>query len=231
MDVVAITFAGATAATHNRIRVGNEFDVVLYNLREFVKIAKDIRTKTKIIAIYMMLRDTIEELPKFIELMAEIGVDEINLSNLTYIPNPSLWELKAYSEMFIEPQKRLTEILKKSKDIAKERGIVIRHRLFTPMEYPECPEAPTKTLYIGVDGDIYPCVYLSLAGFPRCFERKCHKIPLVSFGNLKTERLGDIIRMKAYIEFVQRFEMRKRAEFILPDPPEPCKKCYRLYWI
>ncbi|AFA38987.1 hypothetical protein Pogu_0960 [Pyrobaculum oguniense TE7] len=178
-----------------------------------------------------MLRDTYKELPRFVELMAEVGVDEVRLSNLSYVPHPDFWNYKIYAKMFEPEPADVLKAVEEAKEVAKKWGIKLTQGRFSPWEQPECPEVPTKTLFISVNGDVYPCVYLSLAGFPRCFEGKCHKIPALFFGNARSEKLCDIVKKRAYVEFVQKFEMRKRADLFLPDPPEVCKKCYRLYWI
>jgi len=232
VDVVAVTFAGATAETHNRVRVRNDFDTVLQNLKTFVKAAKNASAKTRTVAIYMMLKNTYRELPQFVKLMAEIGVDEVHLSNLDYIPRPDLWGLKVFSKMFEPPPGDVIAAVEAAKKVAKEVGITLFHRLFTPWEHAECPEVPTSTLFIGVDGSVYPCVYLGLStpSAERCFEERCEKAPRLAFGNLRHERLADITKKKSYREFVHRFEVRK-IETIPPEPPEVCKKCYKLYWV
>ena len=232
VDVVAVTFAGATAETHNRVRVGNDFVTVLRNLKTFVKVVKNASAKTRTVAIYMMLKNTYRELPQFVKLMAEVGVDEVRLSNLSYIPRPDLWGLKVFSKMFEPPPDDVLAVVEAAKKVAREVGITLFHRLYTPWEHAECPEAPTSTLFIGVDGSVYSCVYLGLSTLSaeRCFEGRCEKAPRLAFGNIRHERLADIIKKKSYREFVHRYEIRK-IETIPPEPPEVCKKCYRLYWI
>ncbi len=234
VDLVAITFAGAHRETHDKIRVGNNFDIVIRNLRELIKITREKTTNIKVVAIFMMLRDTYRELPDFIRVMADIGIEEIKLSNLTYLPTPELSKLKVFSRMFEPPPQDVVKLVEHAREIAKEIGVKVRSDLFTLWEQVECPEKPTETLYVSVDGDVHPCVYLGLPleTFSRCFENKCETMRKVTFGNLKCESLRKIVEKESYREFVLKFERRKRcSDLMLPDPPEVCRRCYRLYGV
>ncbi|AFA39018.1 putative Fe-S oxidoreductase [Pyrobaculum oguniense TE7] len=227
VDILAVTFAGARAETHNRYRPGNDFNTILQNLRRLSPQLKALGTR--IVAIYMMLGDTYRELPFFVKLAAELGVDEVRLSNLSYLPHPSLWRLKVFSKMFEPEPPHVLATIREAKEVAEKSGVKLSHRRFSPWEHLECPEAPTSTLYIDADGEVYPCVYLSLPDYAlRCFEEKCEKNPRLSFGNIR-EGIRAILKRRR--EFVGIFEARKKSDFIPTDPPGPCKKCYRLYWI
>ncbi|MFN3804931.1 MAG: radical SAM protein [Pyrobaculum sp.] len=227
VDVMAVTFAGAKEETHDRIRVGNPLRLVTHNLKAFIERARS--NKPHVVAIYMMLRDTVEELPQFVDLAAAIGVDEIRLSNLSYIPHPDLWHLKVYSPFFKPPPPHVLSIIQTAKEKAEKYGIKISHRNYTPIEHVECPESPTTTIYIDVKGNVAPCPYLSLTGAIRCFEGKCEKLPKVTYGNLYESSLKEILKSRNFKIFTDKF--RKRTNELFAPPPDECTKCYRLYWI
>ncbi|MGB9705303.1 MAG: radical SAM/SPASM domain-containing protein [Pyrobaculum sp.] len=233
VDLVAVTFAGATAATHNMIRKGNDFDTVVQNVKNFIKISKLHHNRPKVVAIYMLLKETLRELPRFVELAANLGVDEINLSNISYIPNLNTWRRRIFTEFFREVPHEVLETIKEARRIAEEFGIPLNYRRFSPLEYTICPENPLSTLFINVEGDVSPCVYLNIPAHDpvRCFEGRCEKAPRLVFGNLKTENLKTILTKRRYKDFINIWEMRVRETTTPVFPPDDCKNCYLLYGI
>jgi MoaA/NifB/PqqE/SkfB family radical SAM enzyme len=226
VDVVAVTFAGASSERHNKYRLGTDFETVLKNVGELAR-----RIDARVVAVYMMLKDSVDDLPRFVEKAAEAGVREINLSNVVYIPHPSVWGVKVFSNLFSPPPRRVVEAVRAAIEVGKRVGVVVHSRLFSPWEQVECPEAPTSSIYIGVDGDVSPCVYLNIPaeGAVRCFENKCESAPRVVFGNIKESRLAEVVTSKKRRDFVDSFERRKRGEAV--NPPEPCRRCYLLYGV
>ncbi len=101
---------------------------MVQNYRTFLERAKKEGRKPHAVAIYMMLRDTVRELPDFIELAAEIGVDEVRLSNLTYIPHPDLRSWKTFSQFFQPEPPYVTTAVEKAREKAIQHGIKLTHR-------------------------------------------------------------------------------------------------------
>ncbi|MFZ8811995.1 MAG: hypothetical protein ACO2PN_28330 [Pyrobaculum sp.] len=48
----------------------------------------------------MLIRDNYKELPDFIDLVADIGLDEVKISNVNYMPNAEVAKLKALTDLF-----------------------------------------------------------------------------------------------------------------------------------
>ncbi len=144
------------------------------------------------------------------------------------------------------------EILREAEIKAKELKIKLRRPSLSPDDVPVCEENPLKNLYISVDGNVSPCVYLYPpvpSPFKRIFCGDEYQIEKVSFGNIFTEPLHTIWNKKGYIEFRDCFIARKkkfeemysyllnldspkRFEIMpLPDTPEHCRTCHKMLGI
>lgn len=116
----------------------------------------------------------------------------------------------------------------------------------SPHEIAVCSENPLQNLYISVDGEVSPCVYLyppAPSPFKRIFQGKEHHIEKVSFGNIFEEPFESIRNKKEYVEFRNCFARRKQAaeevcrallnlkkpeSSALHDEPAPCKTCHKM---
>ena len=230
LDVVAITFAGATPATHEKYRIGCPFNKVVSNAKILAK-----KKRGRLIAIYMLIRDNYKELPDFIDLVADVGFDEVKISNVNYLPNAEVAKLKAFTDLFKRSNPELEKKIEEAANKSKEKGLRFASDYPSPRELTECPEQPTTTLFINVDGEVSPCVYLNLpireAAIPRVFNNKEYKVPKVVYGKISQQPLKEII--KKANSFTAKFVYR-RYNIELGNPAEPptvCLTCYRLYGV
>ncbi|ACB39292.1 radical SAM protein [Pyrobaculum neutrophilum] len=231
IDLVAVTFAGARAETHNRYRVGNDFNVVFKNVEYLLRIRHE---KPEAVAVYMLLGDNYRELPEFVKMAARLGVDRVKVSNLNYLFNVDVASLKAFSDRWEKPRE-IERALAQAQQIAREVGVGFVTDNIAPFELAECPETPTKAVFITADGDICPCVYLGLPlpEIPRLFNMRFYMIPKTCWGNLKMISLKKIINSKKAKEFRSMFEYRRYNMDVgtIGEPPDVCKTCYRLFGI
>lgn len=244
LDLLAVSIAGASAATHEAIRVGSDFAKLLANLRGFLRQRRGAGPKVEIF--YLMTPANLAELPSAVELAAELGADELVATNLDYVITPGLDALRAYGEG--PPARALAAALDKARVAAHRAGVAFRPY---PLEFREmavCDLNPLKILYISADGDVSPCVYTSLTGqssIPRVFEGRALEVPVVRFGNLNERPLAEIWESAAYREFRARFAKRVvgASQLVLgalaggaaaeeeAPPPEACRSCPKLYGV
>jgi MoaA/NifB/PqqE/SkfB family radical SAM enzyme len=244
LDLLAVSIAGASAATHEAIRVGSDFSKLLENLRGFLRQRRSAQPKVEIF--YLMTPANLVELPRAVELAAELGADELVATNLDYVITPGLDALRAYGEG--PPARALGAALDDARAAARRTGIAFRPY---PLEFREmavCDLNPLRILFISADGDVSPCVYTSLTGqssIPRVFEGRALEVPVVRFGNLNEQPLDQIWESAAYREFRARFAKRvvgasRMALGVLAGgaadeeeapPPEACRSCPKLYGV
>ena len=244
VSVIAVTFAGARAITHNSIRRGCDFDKVIRNVKNLLNVKRRLGSDARVIASYVMLSMNVHEVPEFIELCGDLGIEEVVLDNLSYILNRGMVAWKAFSDPYEARPRRVERIVRMAVDRARELGIKVFNYSLTCWELTECPEKPTESLFINVNGEVSLCVFLNLPirdqDMPRCFMGRCFKVRRLSFGNVADKSLLEIWLDKKYADFRSRF-IRRRAlgdsvnitEHSLIEylPPSPCLSCYRLYGV
>ena len=247
VDFMGFSFAGATAATHNRIRIGSDLDEVVEGIT-FLRRIREERglQKPRLHLVYLMMKDNIRELPAFMSLAATMGIGEIALLNQIAIVNDRQEGQRVYN---VPESGQYERVLKETAIKAAELGIRIRRPSLFPSEVAVCDENPLRNLYISVTGDVSPCVYLnppltdpaSLAhGCPAGLNR-------TSFGNILLQPLADIWKSEEYLQFRHCFAARKctlddiharlggmgidfpSADDPLSEAPGPCSKCYKLF--
>jgi MoaA/NifB/PqqE/SkfB family radical SAM enzyme len=246
LDLMAVSIAGATPATHAAIRVGSDLAKLAENLRRFLRLRAERRNPLpKVEVFYLMTPSNLAELPRAVELAAELGADELVATNLDYVMTGGLDALRAYSAS--PPARAGREALDQARAAARRTGIAFRPYPLQFREMALCELNPLKLLYISGDGSVSPCVYTSLAGqseLPRVFEGRSLETPAVSFGNVNEQPLMAIWESAPYREFRGRFAKRvagaglamlgaaagAAADEEVPAP-EPCRTCPKLYGV
>lgn len=262
IDFVGFSLAGATSKTHNYIRANSDFDVLVNDIRTFVEIKKNKGlNKPDLHIVYLMLKDNIPEIPSVINLARDIGINTAVFTNIIHVTNE--WqESQRVFECNVRGQGNnhfntqtpgssnpFEEILKEAEAAARDLKINLRLPSLSPGKVNVCEENPLKNLYISVDGEVSPCVYLYppvSSPFKRIFCGAESRIDKLSFGNIFKEPFHEIWNSKRYSEFRECFskrdknpdkrfpyfsdikEMKKLSEEALPEPPDPCMKCHKI---
>jgi MoaA/NifB/PqqE/SkfB family radical SAM enzyme len=246
LDLVAVSIAGASAATHEAIRVGSDFAKLVENLRRFLHLRRETgNTRPKVEVFYLMTSANLAELPRAVELAADLGADELVATNLDYVITASLDELRAYSSS--PPAPAYGEMIEAAHAAARRTGIAFRPYRLQFREMAVCDLNPLKILFISADGGVSPCVYTSPMGrseIPRVFEGRPLEVPVVSFGNVNDRPLMEIWEGAAYREFRQRFARRVAGASAMmlgaagaavpvqeAQAPDACRSCPKLYGV
>ncbi len=249
VDLVAISIAGATRQTHENIRAGSDFPLIVENVRGLLALRAGRETKIpKVELSYLMTKTNMAELPDAVEMAASLGVEELYAINLDYVVTPEQDELKAFG---CGPTKETFErTIHEARERAGRAGLTFRPYPLEPEEVAVCEADPTKILFISSDGWVSPCPYMGLAGrsdIPRTFDTQFHMVPRLRFGNVLEQDLWEIRESQAYRTFRRQFERRLNEAIALAvgmetcsgdayhpgtlPPPEPCLTCYKLYGV
>ena len=234
IDYIAISLASTKEEVHRKIRKTSLHDLVK-NIKFFTKLRTGDRPKVTLVT--MMLEETLEDLPKFVDLAVDCGTDEIIVNNLDYIPSSALEKRAVFLG---QRNPKISEIIENSLVRAKKAGIRMIIKSVKLEEVSVCAENPINNCLITVDGALTPCVYLHLptrkTKIKRFFRGQYFEIKKVYFGNLKETSFKKIWYNRDYKEFRHTFEKRLRAsgEFLVfdfPELPEYCQTCYKSYGI
>lgn len=247
VDILSISFAGATPATHEALRAGSDFRKLAANAERIARLKQTRALAAPWLELhFLMLRSNIHELPEFVRLAASLGVDEAVGTNVVYTPTHEIAAERVFAET---PDPRHLALVAEAEREAKRLGITFRaYPLTMNPNILECDAYPTETAYINHLGQVTPCVYLGLPTrdvAPRIFEGQEHPVARVNFGSIC---LGLLAAMQGAerAQFIGAFRARKafaysvlalsaasgaRDQTALPDPPPPCRFCYKMYGV
>ena len=132
------------------IRQGAKFDDVVSNLKRL----KELRPDIELIIQSVIMKDSINDLPKLVDLAAHIGADQISLIHAFTLDQESHDKTHIRREDVASAEKSLQEVER----LADEYGIGIDSRHFTPGKK-NCQD-PWLAPYITIDGDVYACSFV-----------------------------------------------------------------------
>ncbi len=246
-DFIGFSLSGAEAQTHNAIRVNSRLPEILDHIRLFGEIkAQNHSPYPRIHIVYLLLKKNLGEVPALIRLAKDLGVAEVLLIHMALITNPGQEEQRIFGrEDTIEGEKILAEAQK----LARKLKISLKPRPLISREVAVCSEDPLRNLYISVNGNVSPCVYLG-PPVPTPFRRFFHGAEIVTekvgFGNIFQTPFPEIWSHPDYEAFragySRREEMMEKMNAVLwdpdkwkagesdslPPPPEPCRTCYKV---
>jgi MoaA/NifB/PqqE/SkfB family radical SAM enzyme len=199
VDLVSLSIAGSTVGSHESKRVGSDFQEITEKLTLFDSIkAKTGSDNPRVILLFMMFKDNLDELPGAVELAARVGAGGIVATNLDYVGHPVQDELKAFS--CEDTPVAQSAVVREAMEIAEELGVYFNAFPLKMEQVKICSEDPLNNIYVSERGEVSPCVYLNppLSRIPRIFCGRKTAIPALSYGNIKEKSLLDIWESEDY---------------------------------
>lgn len=244
IDFLGFSLSGAKASTHERIRVNSSFEEIEEGIRNICELSKTTKRYPKIHIVYLLLKENVEESPLIVELAKRLGLKEIVFINMIQISD--LWQdsIKAFT---YEKENPWEKVLQEAKRIASSYGIKVKVPSLTKSDVAICSENPLNCLYVSVDGDVSPCVYLNPpipSPFVRIFEGKLCETRRLVFGNIFQEPLEVLWNKRDYVEFREAhkkrqtllknmlddlFSFRLDSIHTLFTVPDACRTCHKMY--
>jgi MoaA/NifB/PqqE/SkfB family radical SAM enzyme len=244
VDFMGFSVSGATSETHNVIRVNSDFNSLVTSIKTMKHLSMENPTqKPRIHIVYLMLKDNVHEIPMLLDLAHEIGISEVVLLNIIQVTSRAQDDQKVFT---CEEGLLYKDIMKEAEDKAKKFKISLSMPAVFPQDVAVCSENPLDNLYISVEGDVSPCVYLCppvSSPFTRIFCDTEHPTSHVSFGNIFNEPFEEIWEKKEFQEFRNAFisrqkrwkeayasllEMRLPMDSPVSDPPPACRTCHKM---
>jgi len=180
-EIIAVSVAGATAATHDALRTGSSFKQICENIARL----SGMKSRPRIHLVMQMMKTNIKELPALVGLAAELGVDRVIAPNLDYIPVGEIEELKVFER---EPDTGLKDIVQEAVARGKELGVDVQVNPLEPDEnVAVCSDDPLHSVVINVWGEAVPCVYLSMpfeGDIPRVYRGETGTIGRFAYGKV-----------------------------------------------
>lgn len=241
VDLLSISFAGASAAVHESLRLGSDFGRLVANVGRLTERRATAGSKLHLELHFLMMRPNMADLPPFVRLAASLGADEVVATNLTYAFTQDLDALRVFGP---SPDPAHLAFVAAAAEEAAHLNVRYRaYPLQTSEEVVECDARPTETAFVNCRGEVTPCVYLGLPvkqAAPRFYNGDDWPLPGLSFGDVR-DGLLDVWEGSTRQQFSAAFASRRAASYSsllasatggteseLPAPPEPCRHCYKL---
>ncbi len=225
IDAISISVDSATKETHEKLKAGSDFSQVISGVQELI--AKRNRSGGKspyVSASFMLMKDNIEEIPNFVELMAKLKVDEVAFKNLNGVFSPEGLNQVIYEGYYRVRinQERRDKYIVEAKKMAEKNGIrLVFHGNFIAERINDCWATPLDYPFIGWNGDVSPCCALRYPAIRLGKDGEGIDCGVLTFGNVNKESLERIWRKQRYV----RLRERVRAG----ETPEECGDCIGLY--
>jgi MoaA/NifB/PqqE/SkfB family radical SAM enzyme len=215
-----VSLDAATAKSYLAVRGKDYFGRILKNVRAFrVLQEREGHVRPRVSAWLTGLRETIEELPEFVKVAAEIGVKEVYLQRLVFFeenavgharPDQALYEQLTRDEaVYLDQAAALAKSLGltfSASGAASEPGMSLRrHDDGSPWSL--C-RRPWTVMYFTANGRALPCCIAPFS--QRGYEH-------YTLGDATRQTLQEIWNGPAYQEF--------RAALLSDQPPAACANC------
>lgn len=203
VDWLNVSMDGATKATFERIRVGANFEQVVENIRNLMRVVG--RRKRPEVSVWFVARqDNLGELPALVRLVRTLGVRTLCVQGLHFWGKTgwrSAWERQQPSADLIETRQKLQE----AQAVAKAVGVRFEYVNISDGAAERSCNWPWRACYITVEGFVTPC----------CVHGTDPNV--LNFGNLLEQSFADIWNGERYREF--------RRQLKSPSPHSICVDC------
>ncbi|MGC8483164.1 MAG: SPASM domain-containing protein, partial [Thermodesulfobium sp.] len=173
----------------------------------------------KINIAYLLLASGLEKIHKLPNLLKGRGIEQIVISTLDFIPTEN-FNNESLRFKDLNQSNDFQKEIKKLVDHGKDFGLEIYCNVpILSEKLPTCSENPEKSLFIGSDGSVSPCVFTNLP--LESDSVNAENYIKIIFGNITKKDLGEIWNSKDYKDFRSSFE--DNSGFM------PCKNCLKRY--
>jgi MoaA/NifB/PqqE/SkfB family radical SAM enzyme len=222
VDLIAFSLAG-TGEKNDVIRKGTSLKRVMETIQALDREKKERgRAKPEIHVAYMLFRSGMGDLENLPILLEGLGVSQVVVSTLDFIPSEDLDD-----EIILPRNKAEYEELCHSLDAlvraGEQKNIGIHYRLtFPSVRRQVCTENVRRAVCVSSDGAVSACVYtnLQVPGASYLWNGKRESYERMVFGNIMEESLPAIWKKKAYADFRRSFSSGRLAS--------PCRRCPKL---
>jgi MoaA/NifB/PqqE/SkfB family radical SAM enzyme len=230
VDIVAVSLAGTTAATHNRIRKGTDLHRILFHLDRLRSVKAERLSRFPALHLaYIMLRSNFHELKGILPLARRVEAKQVVASNLTLIVDPDMADETLFHHT--EAKSIYRDTLQELSEQAHLESVVFDyHGPDLDAESLRCRENVHRACVINVEGEVVPCVFTNpVLCSHYIFRGESLPMRSMSFGNVRNETFTAIWHKPEYAAFRELFdpEAAKRPEHILQNMPQCCMKCYK----
>jgi MoaA/NifB/PqqE/SkfB family radical SAM enzyme len=219
LDELRVSLDAADAKTFKQIRGKDYFNRIVHNVRAFVAQQRCEQLERPKISLWLTgLKETIEDLPAFVRIAADIGVGEVYLQRLVFFDQDAIGLARPDQALFESMTAHETACLEEAHAVARSLGIRFSASGATEPEasvkradadnpWSLC-RRPWTVMYFTANGRALPCC---IAPFAQ------HGYGNYTLGDATQQSLREIWNGPAYRQF--------RTALRSGHPPDCCKGC------
>lgn len=218
LDELRISLDAAEPKTFEMVRGRDLFDRIVSNVKSFVALKKEMGADKPRLSLWLTgLRETMQQLPAFIQLAHEIGVPEVHLQRLVF-PDAGFGLARSESSLFERRDVEEGAYLLEAERIAAQLGVMFDASGAAEPEVSlrrgegDAPwslcRRPWSLMYFTAHGRALPCCVapFSMRGYEN-----------FTLGDARKDTLLEIWNSPAYQSF--------RRELLSQNPPKACEGC------
>jgi len=211
LDGLTFSMAGSSTHVHDKLRGAGSFNSVRESIRLFNAVRNQYKTSIPKVAVsYLVTPETVRELPAAVAWCRSRGVDAFVSVHLTQAGCRSQEEMQFLLSKNECHHYRLIRLRSHLAAVFSKMRLELDQ--FHPTLTPVCGKNPINNLFISVNGNVSPCVFLSPPVDREIAWRykgeSCLQTPVV-FGNVHNATLAEIWEQQEYHKFRTSFEIRK----------------------
>ncbi len=220
LDELRVSLDASNAKTFREIRGKNYFDRILRNVKAFRALQeREGFTKPIVSAWLTGLKETVEELPAFVQVAADIGIKEVYLQRLVFFDHEAIGKARPDQALFEQMNGEEAVYLKQAEELARSLGMTFSASgaasepgISLAKSEGDSPwslcRRPWTLMYITANGRALPCCIAPFS--QRGYEH-------YTLGDATQETLREIWNGPAYKQF--------RAALLSDTPPAACANC------
>jgi MoaA/NifB/PqqE/SkfB family radical SAM enzyme len=220
LDELRVSLDASNRESFKAIRGRDYFGRIIRNVRAFRELQeRERRTRPQVSVWLTGLKETVEELPAFVKVAAEIGVKEVYLQRLVFFAESSIGKARPDQALFERLTEKEAAYLKQAEDLARSLGVTFSASgaatepgLSLKASVDGSPwslcRRPWTLMYFTANGRALPCC---IAPF------SLHGYDNYTLGHAGQQSLREIWNGPAYRDF--------RAALLSDKPPECCANC------
>jgi len=218
LDEMRVSLDAADRATYARVRGKDFFDRIVRDVGRFTTYLRETGATKPLVSLWLTgLRETIAQLPDFVQLAARMGVREVHLQRLVF-DQAGYGLARADSSLFGATGRDELDAIEAAASLARDLGLVLDasgatepglslQRAADEKPWATC-RRPWSLMYFTAHGRALPCCIAPFAA--RGYEN-------YTLGDATQQDLREIWNGPAYRTF--------RAELRGDAPPAPCQGC------
>ena len=220
LDELRVSLDAANAASFRAIRGKDYFNRILKNVRAFRALQeREGHEKPRVSAWLTGLRETIEELPEFVKVAAEIGVREVYLQRLVFFNENAIGHARPDQALYEQMTRDESELIEQASALARSLGMTFSASgaasepgMSLKRETDASPwslcRRPWTVMYFTANGRALPCCIAPFS--QRGYEN-------YTLGDATQQSLREIWNGPAYREF--------RDALLSNQPTAACANC------